>query len=89
MKMVSQLTRRAMSRHRTVSVSSVSDAASAREASTSAMPLYSSAASAKSYTPPKAPAAPIAERPRTIYQQLMARHDRMRERHVPRTPSNT
>ena len=90
MKMVSQLTRQAMSRHRIVSLkaSSPPAASAASEPLTPApdaenvRPLYSSPVLPPE--PPRSRPAPPQRQPRSIYQQLMQNHDRMSERHIRR-----
>ncbi len=93
MKMISQLTRQAMSRHRIVSLKAsaplttpaAAGPAPAEPVRTLYTPPASSAAPPET-VPPRRPAAPLPQvRPRTIYQQLMVSHDRMTDRHVRRT----
>ena len=88
MKMVSQLTRQAMSRHRLLSAVSCPDAPASRlpvSHSPSLQSLYKQEAAAPH--PPSAPQVPpIAPIPvpqqRTIYGELMKKHDRFTERHL-------
>lgn len=98
MKMVSQLTRQAMSRHRLLT-SAVNRESMYIPQPAAQVPLSSSltqppAQPAPSFStvtpqppassPPIAPGRPAqpAPRPHTVYQQLMKSHDRMTERHL-------
>jgi len=93
MKMVSQLTRQAMSRHRLISSasfpSSPPSAPSLKDLSVRSLyalpdPLPAQAAgpSAPSIAlPPSPPPASLQSR-QTIYSQLMKKHDRFTERHI-------
>lgn len=96
MKMVSQLTRQAMSRHRLIAAASfpASPASAAPSQDLSVRPLYPfpdsppvqpEAPSAPSIPlPPSSP--PVSIQPRqTLYGQLMKKHDRFTERHIHRT----
>lgn len=86
MKMVSQLTRQAMSRHRLLS------AVPYPEPSAVPPPAPPSSSLPSLYAPeapaPKPPSAPTAPAPaqlpqqRTIYGELMKKHDRFTERHL-------
>ena len=96
MKMVSQLTRQAMSRHRLLSAVSypdtpaspppVSEPAPLSPQSAAVRPLYAQ----ETASPPPAAAQPLPVPPappqipqqRTVYGELMKKHDRFTERHL-------
>lgn len=88
MKMVSQLTRRAMNRHRVLSVEEAPIPAPEPVRPLYAAPIVSPAAAPapasvpSAALPPRPASSAAVMRPRTIYQQLMVNHDRMRERHL-------
>ena len=91
MKMVSQLTRQAMSRHRLLSAAAYPDISAPvpskptapAEPPPSIRPLYTAdAPSPMPPTPPAPPAPVLPERRRTIYSELMKKHDLFTERHL-------
>ena len=90
MKMVSQLTRQAMNRHRLASINlptvSPLPAPSPDSPPPAASSMHPAALDARPVPlrsePRQEPLSAPAPQPRTIYQQLMASHDRMRERHI-------
>ena len=93
MKMVSQLTRQAMGRHRLIAAASfpASPASAPPFQDLSVRPLYSFPASPPAQPEaPSAPSIPLPPSPppasiqprQTIYGQLMKKHDRFTERHI-------
>lgn len=85
MKMVSQLTRQAMSRHRLLSAVSYPEPSAVPPVLPSSSPHSLYAPEAPAPKPPSAPTAPApAQLPqqRTIYGELMKKHDRFTERHL-------
>lgn len=95
MKMVSQLTRQAMLRHRLLASASYlqnpapvqSEPCTAYEKATAVRPLYAQAAIDEVRTLPVLPPARIIEpapqqNRQTIYGELMKKHDRFTERHL-------
>ncbi|MBQ2955301.1 MAG: hypothetical protein IJE08_02455 [Clostridia bacterium] len=98
MKMLSQLTKQALSRHRMISSNPLSPAAPPSSLQTAIQqptefqmikPLYMPSPAVQPPNPQPSPpllqtpsAPPLPERKHTIYQQLMSSHDRMSERHL-------
>lgn len=86
MKMVSQLTRQAMERHRILSLEPHMPAYPPQ--TMASMPAERPPEPPKSIPVPQPPRSmsrqtpPSPSRPRSIYQQLMSNHDRINERHL-------